>query len=194
MHPVDRDHQAVHHALQLSSVLERLNKDYESWIHSLCCRKNPYEVRKARIKYEKNLNIFKNLIRDFKIKYKIFPISIDYGERPEEGAIIFRYDGRFGSTDRKVAVNPYLLEELNGELSKLINDIERSLGSIHEDESGELLKPNEAAALLGVSYKTLWRWAKKGRIRYVELPSGRLRYYKNDVQRILKEKCGDSER
>ncbi len=40
--------------------------------------------------------------------------------------------------------------------------------------------------MLKVSNKTLWSWYKKGLIRAVKLPSGKLRYYKSDVERILK--------
>ncbi|PUA31754.1 MAG: hypothetical protein B9J98_05390 [Candidatus Terraquivivens tikiterensis] len=50
----------------------------------------------------------------------------------------------------------------------------------------ELITPKEARALLRVSNKTLWSWYKKGLIRAVRLPSGKLRYYRSDIERILK--------
>ena len=40
---------------------------------------------------------------------------------------------------------------------------------------------------LGISVKTLWVWQKKGIIRAVRLPTGKLRYPKSEVERILKE-------
>lgn len=47
--------------------------------------------------------------------------------------------------------------------------------------------------MLKVSNKTLWSWYKKGLIRGVKLPSGRLRYYKADIEKILRgEKVGSS--
>lgn len=56
---------------------------------------------------------------------------------------------------------------------------------IHARE--DLLSPKEAARLLNVSYKTLWRWWKEGKIRAVRLPSGRLKYYRAEIEKIVKE-------
>jgi len=50
----------------------------------------------------------------------------------------------------------------------------------------ELITPKEACRMLGVSASTLRRWAYQGKIRYVRLPSGRLRYYRSDIERILR--------
>ncbi|MEM1635738.1 MAG: helix-turn-helix domain-containing protein [Nitrososphaerota archaeon] len=50
----------------------------------------------------------------------------------------------------------------------------------------ELVTPKEARTILKVSNKTLWLWYKKGLIRAVRLPSGRLRYYKSDIEKILR--------
>ncbi len=50
----------------------------------------------------------------------------------------------------------------------------------------ELITPKEARAMLKVSNKTLWSWYRKGLIRAVRLPSGKLRYYKSDIEKILK--------
>jgi len=44
----------------------------------------------------------------------------------------------------------------------------------------KLLTPNEASRMLNVSYKALWRWWKEGKIGAVRLPSGRLRYFKDE--------------
>jgi len=51
----------------------------------------------------------------------------------------------------------------------------------------ELLRPKDVARRLGISVKTLWVWQKKGIIRAVRLPTGKLRYPKSEVERILKE-------
>ena len=52
------------------------------------------------------------------------------------------------------------------------------------------LTSKEACRLLGVNYRTLWRWAKMGLIRYVKVPpgssKGRFRYYREDVEKILR--------
>jgi len=52
--------------------------------------------------------------------------------------------------------------------------------------SERLLTPKEAARILGVHPLTLYRWAKKGKIKYVETPSGRMRYPMSEIQRLLK--------
>lgn len=49
----------------------------------------------------------------------------------------------------------------------------------------ELLTPREARGMLRVSNKTLWSWYKRGLIRAVVLPTGKLRYYRSDIERIL---------
>jgi len=51
----------------------------------------------------------------------------------------------------------------------------------------ELLRPKDAARMLGVSVKTLWVWQRKGIIRAVRLPTGKLRYPRSEVLRILGE-------
>lgn len=56
----------------------------------------------------------------------------------------------------------------------------------------ELITPKEARRLLRVSNKTLWSWYKKGLIRAVRLPSGRLRYYKSDIDAILRGKRAEN--
>ena len=48
-----------------------------------------------------------------------------------------------------------------------------------------LLQTPEAAALLGVSDETLRRWVGAGKIRYVKLPSGRMRFRRSDVLALL---------
>lgn len=53
-------------------------------------------------------------------------------------------------------------------------------------EPGEiLLKPREAARMLGIHVLTLWRWAKTGRIRAVRTPTGRYLYPLSEIKRIL---------
>ena len=57
--------------------------------------------------------------------------------------------------------------------------------SLEDLEYTSLLTPKEASRMLGVSYKTLWRWWREGKINAIRLPSGRLRYPKNEIERIL---------
>lgn len=48
-------------------------------------------------------------------------------------------------------------------------------------EYSELLKPAEAAIILGVGVKTLAIWASLGRIECLTLPSGHRRYYAEQI-------------
>lgn len=49
-------------------------------------------------------------------------------------------------------------------------------------EYSELLKPAEAANILGVGVKTLAIWASLGRIECLTLPSGHRRYYADEIR------------
>lgn len=51
----------------------------------------------------------------------------------------------------------------------------------------KLLTTGEAASRLGVTPKTIARWAKMGKIRAVFLPSGRIKIPEDEVEKILKE-------
>lgn len=51
-------------------------------------------------------------------------------------------------------------------------------------ESGNLLRPSEAYASLGISLRTLDRWQSKGYIVPVRLPSGRRRFAASDVDKL----------
>ena len=52
---------------------------------------------------------------------------------------------------------------------------------------GRLLKVKEAASILNVDRRTIWRWIKKGRIQAIRLPSGRYRIPEGEVVKILRE-------
>lgn len=52
----------------------------------------------------------------------------------------------------------------------------------HEPEH---LTTGAAAAVLGVSDETLRRWVEQGKVRHLRLPSGRLRFRREDLNEIL---------
>ncbi|MEM1785458.1 MAG: helix-turn-helix domain-containing protein [Candidatus Bathyarchaeia archaeon] len=56
-----------------------------------------------------------------------------------------------------------------------------SINSLMEEE---LLRPSEVAKKFGISVKTLWKWQRKGIIKAVRLPTGKLRYPKSEVERL----------
>jgi len=55
-----------------------------------------------------------------------------------------------------------------------------------EGDYEELLRPKEVAKIFNISVKTLWEWQKKGIIKAIRLPSGKLRYPRSEVERIWK--------
>ncbi len=50
-----------------------------------------------------------------------------------------------------------------------------------------MLTPKEASKLLGISRRTLRDWVRKGIIRAVYLPTGRIRIPESEIQRIIEE-------
>lgn len=58
---------------------------------------------------------------------------------------------------------------------------------------GRLLKPREVYHRLGISYPTLWRWIKEGKIRATRAESGRYLIPEEEVERILRERSGSLE-
>jgi putative resolvase len=53
--------------------------------------------------------------------------------------------------------------------------------------SGELLRPRDVAKIFGISVKTLWKWQRKGIIKAVKLPTGKLRYPRSEVERLWRQ-------
>jgi putative resolvase len=53
--------------------------------------------------------------------------------------------------------------------------------------SEELLRPRDVAKIFGISVKTLWKWQKKGIIKAVKLPTGKLRYPRSEVERLWRQ-------
>lgn len=47
------------------------------------------------------------------------------------------------------------------------------------------LSTKAAADLIGVSDETLRRWVEQRKVRYIRLPSGRLRFRRSDVLALL---------
>jgi len=62
------------------------------------------------------------------------------------------------------------------------------------DVSGRLLRPKEACSRLGISYSTLRRWVKEGRIRAVQTIGGKYRIPESEVRRLLSGAVGGETR
>ena len=50
------------------------------------------------------------------------------------------------------------------------------------------LSSREVEALLGISRSTLDRWAKDGTLKFFRLPSGQRRFFRSEIEAILKNK------
>lgn len=51
----------------------------------------------------------------------------------------------------------------------------------------ELLTPAEAAALFGVTTKTLGAWRAKGRISFLRTPGGETRYSRAELEQLIND-------
>lgn len=56
----------------------------------------------------------------------------------------------------------------------------------------ELLKPRDAATVLGISYPTLKQWIYQGRLRTVKTPGGHHRVPESELDRYLHHSLGHS--
>lgn len=61
------------------------------------------------------------------------------------------------------------------------------LGFVDGRKFEELLKPKDVAKIFNITTKRLWEWQKKGIIKAVKLPTGKLRYPKSEVERLWKQ-------
>ena len=50
--------------------------------------------------------------------------------------------------------------------------------------SEEYLKPHEVCRILGISYITLWRWIREGKVKAVRSPSGRYLIPRSKIEKI----------
>jgi len=62
------------------------------------------------------------------------------------------------------------------------------------DAGEHLLRPKEACSRLGISYSTLRRWVKEGRIRAVQTIGGKYRIPESEVRRLLSGAVGGETR
>jgi excisionase family DNA binding protein len=62
----------------------------------------------------------------------------------------------------------------------------------HQDEPPELLTTAETAAIFRVARSTVIAWAKRGLLPHTATPTGHLRFYRGDVERLLRRQHRDA--
>lgn len=141
------------------------------------------------IRFSRILCLAKRRIRELAVKYQVTPI-LNF----EENTLKLDYRGsRYTYESEPIAMHPTLLEELRKGMlrtSSITDVVDRRARAQLEEQKSSLLLPREASKMLGVSYKTLWRWWKEGKIQAVRLPTRRLRYPREEIERILHNKRG----
>lgn len=150
-------------------------------------RNNPIQREMARceqlgVKYEAIAKFLRFIDRN--------GISPILGFSPQTGALKFGHVGKHRKLEVKIEVRSGLLGELLREIPKLF-ELKKSAAEGIKPQ--RYLKPGEASKRLGVNYRTLWRWAKRGtkrgrKIKFRQLPSGRLLYPEEEIERVLREK------
>lgn len=65
--------------------------------------------------------------------------------------------------------------------------------AIFRGMANELLTPEQAGAAAGVTAETVRRWAKKGLVPHVVLPSGQIRFRPDHLDAFLRERTADPE-
>lgn len=169
-------------------MLYTLNNEY----YDLMRKASSEGFDSAVIRFARRLIRAERLIKEF---------VTSYGESAVLGFDLNRHTitlGFKGTTRnlsiRPIEIHPTLLRELtkrvpaSSEIERIINQrIEQIDRILNAREEEKLISPHEASKMLGCSYKTLWRWWKQGKIRAVRLPSGRLRYFKDEIEHILQK-------
>jgi predicted site-specific integrase-resolvase len=54
-------------------------------------------------------------------------------------------------------------------------------------DEGKLIRPGEAAAMLGITPQVARFWVKRGLVRGLVLPNGHCRIYASEVERLLRK-------
>lgn len=54
-----------------------------------------------------------------------------------------------------------------------------------QDPADQMLTPAQAAAMFGVTVKTMTRWANRGQITHIRTPGGQRRYRRGDLEAFL---------
>jgi len=178
------DVKAFHEVSKLFQSFTKWNARYSKLESNVKDRKLvEYEQLKivAEVKYR---------IAKFMQKYKRSPVlNVD----PETRTIVLGFRGEHREATQEINIgSSSLLKHVQEVVSGFPQGITLET-SMKETEfyretkaHEELLPPKKASEMLGINYRTLWRWAKEGKIDNHPLPSGHLRYPMKAIEKILK--------
>lgn len=177
------DREAYRECVAIVKLLLNLNEKYKR-LKELAIDDQPSFYREV-ILFARKLLDARQRIKEFLSRYhKCVRWGVDY----KTGEFELEYIGEYRHMrTQPLKINPYLLRELDipSNIPNVDEVLHETISSIASEEI-ELLRPKEAAQLLNVSYKTLWRWWREGKIRAIQIgPSKRLRYYKNDLEKFI---------
>lgn len=74
----------------------------------------------------------------------------------------------------------------------LSRDTSSTIRSCRELPNKQLLRPDEVAALFGVSTRTIRHWIRDGKLEYIRPSDRTIRIYRSDVEKMLDEIAGNS--
>lgn len=177
MHVSERE--AYRECVKIVDLIIKLNDDYTS-LKKLAA-KDSSNFDEEVIRFCRTLVDTKRRIRDFIAKFSpIFESNL------EESNLKLGFKGSYSheiKTIKPIKMHPTLLRSLIESIPRA-TDITKMV----KDQESKLLSPKKASKMLGVSYKTLLKWAKEGKIRAVTLPTRHHRYPKEEIERILHNK------
>ena len=183
------ERKAYRECVEIVDRLIKLNEDYTS-LRVLAVRDSS-NFDEEVIRFSGTLGNAKRKIRDFIAKYEVSPIwELNF----EESTLKLGFKGLHShevKTVKPIAMHPTLLKELIKGIpraSSITKIVDHRICAQSKEQESNLLSPKEASKMLGVSYKTLWRWAKEGKIHAVRLPTRHHRYPKEEIERILHNK------
>jgi excisionase family DNA binding protein len=204
LHKEHFERKAFRQCYKIFKMLMTIEEEYENLKQKALDDRADFDL--AVIRFSRMLTRVKRLIKEFIVAYEtsaILKFDLD------RDTLTLGFKGASRSlTIKPLEFHPKLIRELlegmpkPSEIERIINkriraqterEEQKVLPQVRLDKrtlrvtrgERELLSPGEASAMLGFSYKTLWRWWKEGKIEALRSPSGRLRYYRDDVERLL---------
>ncbi len=175
----------------MAKMLYELDGLYDDLLKS--ASNEPAEFERKLLDFISLVNRVKKKIELFSMVYSVGPI-IDIASDPSDERNALVKVGlkmrRYKYESKPIKVRQFIVAEILPLTEAHLKSEDVIKAAVSRASKRELISPGEAARSLNVSYKTLWRWWKEGKIKAVRLPSGRLRYYRHEVEKLMKNAVG----